>query len=148
MESRKSLMDVTNKCFRYILEKINKKRKNKFDYAKCIWSPCNKKQADFFLLLNWLAESYIICQQWEIMSNLLLKYVTCVLQYKISDNVLYLNKIVFKSALCSFHKLSEKTAVHLFSRCLLFLISHHRVQSLVLWKKFKINIIWLLIMFY
>ena len=29
-------MDAINKCFRYILEKVNKRRKSKFDYPTCI----------------------------------------------------------------------------------------------------------------
>ena len=84
-------------------------------------------------------------------------------QYKILNNVLYLNKMLFrfgkvKSPLYSFCKSSEAAAVHLFSRCsfsqifgpklqysfriiLLSLIFRHRVPFLILWKKFKINVI-------
>ena len=82
-------------------------------------------------------------------------------QYKILNNVLYLNKMLsrfgkVKSPLCSFFKSFEETPVHLFSNCslsqniqlnysfriiLLSLKSHHRVSFSVLWKKLKINII-------
>ena len=45
-----------------------------------------------------------------------------VVQYKILNNVQYLNKIYFrfgkvKHPLCSFCKLAEETAVHFFSSC-------------------------------
>ena len=44
-------------------------------------------------------------------------------QYKILNNVLYLNKLLFKfrkvtSPLCSFCKSAEETIIHLFSECL------------------------------
>ena len=44
-------------------------------------------------------------------------------QYKILNNVFYLNKLLFKfgkikSQLCSFCKSAEKTIIHLFSECL------------------------------
>ena len=74
-------------------------------------------------------------------------------QYKILNNLLYLNKKLFRVAkvqppLCFFCKSSDETAVLLFSRCLLFgrklkysfriilllLISRHRVPLLVLQK--------------
>ena len=85
-----------------------------------------------------------------------------VFQCKTLNNVLYLNKMIFrfgkvKSSLCSFCKSSEETSVHLFSSSSLsqniwsqtqvffsnyFTILNILPQSaiLVLWKKFKINV--------
>ena len=47
----------------------------------------------------------------------------CLFQYKILNNVFYLNKLLckfgkVKSPLCSFCKLAEETIIHLFSECL------------------------------
>ena len=58
-----------------------------------------------------------------------------VFQYKILNNVLYLNKMLFRfgkidSPLCSFCKMIDETPLHLFYNCSKRNLSHNIVHSL------------------